>query len=104
MTPLSVCSARSLTFLGGLQHLARSWQQELSGVSCGGRQRLPAVRVAAAIVQSSPENPIGTLERFAERRITTVNENSRKLWLCEPRHAGAGKRCFRADCVGGPIL
>jgi uncharacterized protein YunC (DUF1805 family) len=38
---------------------------------------------AAALVESSPDNPIGTLERFAERKLTAVNENTRKLGLRE---------------------
>jgi uncharacterized protein YunC (DUF1805 family) len=39
--------------------------------------------VAAAVVESSPENPIGTLERLSLRKLTAVNENARKLGLRE---------------------
>ncbi len=38
---------------------------------------------AAAIVESSPDNPIGTLDRFPNRKITKVNENARKLGIKE---------------------
>ena len=39
--------------------------------------------VAAAIVESTPENPIGTLERLANRKVTKANENARSLGLKE---------------------
>jgi uncharacterized protein YunC (DUF1805 family) len=39
--------------------------------------------VAAAIVESTPENPIGTLERFADRKVTKANENARSLGIKE---------------------
>lgn len=39
--------------------------------------------VAAAIVESTPENPIGTLERFAGRKVTKANENARSLGIKE---------------------
>ena len=39
--------------------------------------------VAAAIVESSPENPIGTLERFAARRIIKPNFRARDLGITE---------------------
>ncbi|MHC4148058.1 MAG: DUF1805 domain-containing protein [Planctomycetota bacterium] len=39
--------------------------------------------VAAAIVESTPENPIGTLERFANRQVTKANENARSLGIKE---------------------
>ncbi len=39
--------------------------------------------VAAAIVESTPENPIGTLERFANRKVTKANENARSLGIKE---------------------
>ena len=35
--------------------------------------------VAAAIAESTPENPIGTLERFGNRKITKVNEKAKEL-------------------------
>jgi uncharacterized protein YunC (DUF1805 family) len=38
---------------------------------------------AAAIIESSADNPIGTLEKFCERKITKANENARKLGLEE---------------------
>ena len=34
---------------------------------------------AAAIIESSAENPIGTLERFCERQVTEANENAKAL-------------------------
>ena len=37
--------------------------------------------VAAAILESSPENPIGTLERFTNRKVTAVNEHARQLGI-----------------------
>jgi uncharacterized protein YunC (DUF1805 family) len=36
---------------------------------------------AAAIVESSAENPIGTLERFCERRITLANPAAQALGI-----------------------
>ncbi len=38
---------------------------------------------AAAIVESSADNPIGTLERFCERKITKANGNARSLGVTE---------------------
>ena len=38
---------------------------------------------AAALVESTPDNPIGTLDRFPDRKITVVNENARKLGITE---------------------
>ena len=37
--------------------------------------------VAAAIVESTPDNPIGTLERFPNRRITKVNAKAEALGI-----------------------
>jgi len=39
--------------------------------------------VAAALVESTPDNPIGTLERFPNRKITKVNANAGKLRIKE---------------------
>jgi uncharacterized protein YunC (DUF1805 family) len=36
---------------------------------------------AAAIVESTPENPIGTLERFCSRKVTKANANARALGI-----------------------
>ena len=38
---------------------------------------------AAAIVESTPANPIGTLERFGDRKVTKVNEKAKLLGVCE---------------------
>ena len=38
---------------------------------------------AAAIVESTPENPIGTLERFPNRKIIKVNEKAKELGITE---------------------
>lgn len=38
---------------------------------------------AAAIIESSADNPIGTLERFCERKITKANQNARSLGINE---------------------
>lgn len=37
--------------------------------------------VAAALVESSPENPIGTLDRFPNRKISKVNEKAKSLGI-----------------------
>jgi uncharacterized protein YunC (DUF1805 family) len=37
--------------------------------------------VAAALVESTPDNPIGTLERFPNRRIMAVNAKARELGI-----------------------
>jgi len=39
--------------------------------------------VAAALVESTPDNPIGTLERFPKRKITKVNAKARDLGIKE---------------------
>lgn len=36
---------------------------------------------AAAMVESSPENPIGTLERFPNRKIAKVNSKAKALGI-----------------------
>ena len=33
--------------------------------------------VAAALVESTPDNPIGTLERFADRKVTKANAKAK---------------------------
>lgn len=42
---------------------------------------------AAAIVESTPQNPIGTLERFPNRKITKANEKARALGIQEGMEA-----------------
>jgi uncharacterized protein YunC (DUF1805 family) len=39
--------------------------------------------VAAALVESTPDNPIGTLERFPNRKVTEVNEKAKALGITE---------------------
>jgi uncharacterized protein YunC (DUF1805 family) len=39
--------------------------------------------VAAALVESSPDNPIGTLDRFPNRKVTKVNEKAKALGIKE---------------------
>ncbi len=39
--------------------------------------------VAAAIVESTPENPIGTLDRFPNRKVTKANEKAKALGIKE---------------------
>ena len=39
--------------------------------------------VAAAIVESTPDNPIGTLERFADRKVTKANSKAKALGIKE---------------------
>ena len=39
--------------------------------------------VAAAIVESTPDNPIGTLERFPNRTVTRANAKARALGITE---------------------
>lgn len=39
--------------------------------------------VATAIVESSADNPIGTLERFCDRKITAANNNAKQLGIKE---------------------
>jgi uncharacterized protein YunC (DUF1805 family) len=39
--------------------------------------------VAAALVESSPENPIGTLDRFPNRKVSKVNEKAKTLGIKE---------------------
>ena len=39
--------------------------------------------VAAALVESSPDNPIGTLDRFGNRNILKANEKAKALGIQE---------------------
>ncbi len=39
--------------------------------------------VAAALVESTPENPIGTLDRFPNRKVTKANDKARALGIKE---------------------
>ena len=39
--------------------------------------------VAAALVESTPDNPIGTLERFPNRKVTQANEKAKDLGIKE---------------------
>lgn len=39
--------------------------------------------VAAALVESTPDNPIGTLERFPDRKVTKINEKAKDLGITE---------------------
>jgi uncharacterized protein YunC (DUF1805 family) len=43
--------------------------------------------VAAAIVESTPQNPIGTLDRFPSRKVTQANEKARALGIHEGMEA-----------------
>ena len=38
---------------------------------------------AAAIVESTPDNPIGTLERFGDRKVTKANAKAQALGIKE---------------------
>ncbi len=44
--------------------------------------------VAAAIVESTPDNPIGTLERFPDRKVTKANEKAFALGIKEGMAVG----------------
>ena len=39
--------------------------------------------VAAAIVESTPDNPIGTLQRFANRKVRKANQKAQELGIRE---------------------
>jgi uncharacterized protein YunC (DUF1805 family) len=39
--------------------------------------------VAAALVESTPDNPIGTLERFGDRKVTKTNAKARAIGIKE---------------------
>ena len=39
--------------------------------------------VAAALVESTPDNPIQTLERFPARKVTQINEKAKALGIKE---------------------
>jgi uncharacterized protein YunC (DUF1805 family) len=39
--------------------------------------------VAAAIVESTPDNPIGTLDRFPDRKVTKANSKAQALGIAE---------------------
>ena len=39
--------------------------------------------VAAAVVESTPDNPIGTLEKFPNRKITKINAKAKALGITE---------------------
>jgi uncharacterized protein YunC (DUF1805 family) len=38
---------------------------------------------AAAIVESTPDNPIGTLQRFPDRKVTKANDKAMELGITE---------------------
>ena len=38
---------------------------------------------ACALVESSSDNPIGTLQRFCKRKLTSINEHGKSLGLKE---------------------
>jgi uncharacterized protein YunC (DUF1805 family) len=42
---------------------------------------------AAALVESTPQNPIGTLDRFPNRKVTKVNEKAKALGIHEGMEA-----------------
>lgn len=44
--------------------------------------------VAAAIVESTPENPIGSLDRFSDRKITKANEKADAIGIKEGMDVG----------------
>lgn len=44
--------------------------------------------VAAALVESTPDNPIGSLERFPNRSITRVNKKAEALGITEGMDVG----------------
>ena len=37
--------------------------------------------VAAALVESTPDNPIGTLDRFGDRKVTKVNAKAQAIGI-----------------------
>jgi len=39
--------------------------------------------VAAAIVESTPDNPIRTLDRFPDRKVTRANQKAKELGITE---------------------
>jgi uncharacterized protein YunC (DUF1805 family) len=39
--------------------------------------------VAAALVESTPDNPIGTLERFSDRKVTKANAKAKAIGIEE---------------------
>ena len=39
--------------------------------------------VAAALVESTPDNPIGTLERFGDRKVTKANSKAKTIGIKE---------------------
>lgn len=45
--------------------------------------KMDGFSMPAAIVESTPVNPIGTLERFPNRKISKVNSHARKLGISE---------------------
>ena len=60
--------------------LATAWpspRRAIDAEACG------RYGVAAAIVESTPDNPIGTLERFPNRKITKANAKAEALGIKE---------------------
>jgi uncharacterized protein YunC (DUF1805 family) len=52
-------------------------------LACGAfdLEAIESFGAAAAIVESTPQNPIGTLERFPDRKVTKVNSKASSLGL-----------------------
>lgn len=44
-------------------------------------EKIDSFNLAAAMVESSPENPIGTLDRFPLRKIKAVNRHAEALGI-----------------------
>jgi uncharacterized protein YunC (DUF1805 family) len=44
-------------------------------------EKIDSFGVAAAIPESTPDNPIGTLERFAARKIMRVNKKAQSMGI-----------------------
>ena len=44
-------------------------------------EKIDSFNIAAAMVESAPENPIGTLERFPLRKIKAVNKHAEALGI-----------------------
>ncbi|MCX7927766.1 MAG: YunC family protein [Candidatus Omnitrophica bacterium] len=78
---------------GFIEGIHLKWQGFSILLACGSKgflacgvfdlTALEAFGQAAALVESSPENPIGNLERFVGRNITKANSKAKALGIKE---------------------
>ncbi|MCK9595363.1 MAG: DUF1805 domain-containing protein [Candidatus Omnitrophica bacterium] len=88
---MDICTKSYNTRNGSVEGVQVKWQGfsillvtgKKAFLTCGvfDLEAIDAFGGAAAIVESTPENPIGNLERFPNRKITRVNSKAKALGI-----------------------